>query len=177
MAESYDYDLDPVSFITVGTEGPPGQRTFYLQAAHGPRVVSLVIEKEQALALAASIDRLMVRLLQRDPARAGNLAPVTANLDLLQPVQPAFRVSEMGIGVDEERHMILLVAHEVPEEDPAEGQRARFVASYEQMLALARRALEVVQQGRPICPLCGRPIDPDGHFCARLNGHDTAKTD
>ena len=47
----------------------------------------------------------------------------------------------------------------------------RFVATRSQMRALGEHALEVVAKGRPICPLCGRPIDREGHFCPRTDGH------
>jgi uncharacterized repeat protein (TIGR03847 family) len=50
---------------------------------------------------------------------------------------------------------------------------ARLWAGLPQMRALSRAAQEVVSQGRPICPLCGQPIDPEGHFCPRSNGHGT----
>ena len=37
--------------------------------------------------------------------------------------------------------------------------------------AFARQALTVVAAGRPPCPLCGNPLDPEGHVCPRANGH------
>ena len=33
------------------------------------------------------------------------------------------------------------------------------------------RALAVVAAGRLPCPLCGQPLDPQGHICPRRNGH------
>ncbi len=33
------------------------------------------------------------------------------------------------------------------------------------------RALRVIASGRPPCPLCGQPLDPQGHLCPRRNGH------
>jgi uncharacterized repeat protein (TIGR03847 family) len=33
------------------------------------------------------------------------------------------------------------------------------------------RAGRVVAAGRPPCPLCGRPLDPQGHLCPRKNGY------
>ena len=36
--------------------------------------------------------------------------------------------------------------------------------------AFALRAGRVVEAGRPSCPFCGGPIDPDGHLCVRANG-------
>jgi uncharacterized repeat protein (TIGR03847 family) len=37
--------------------------------------------------------------------------------------------------------------------------------------AFVRRALAVVAAGRPDCPFCGQPMDPEGHVCPRANGY------
>jgi len=170
MAERYDFDLDPVSFITVGALGPAGQRTFFLQAAQKRRVVSLVIEKEHAIGLSINLARLIQEIETHDPDFAGTAGNAPRSMALIEPVSAAFRVDNIGIGVDEARHLIELVASElVDEESPA--RRARFVASFQQVQALARHASEIVQHGRPICPLCGEPIDAEGHFCPPRNGH------
>jgi uncharacterized repeat protein (TIGR03847 family) len=36
--------------------------------------------------------------------------------------------------------------------------------------AFVKRASLVIDAGRPDCPFCGTPIDPDGHLCVRANG-------
>lgn len=36
--------------------------------------------------------------------------------------------------------------------------------------AFVLRAQSVVSAGRPPCPFCGGPLDPDGHLCPRANG-------
>jgi uncharacterized repeat protein (TIGR03847 family) len=181
VADPFDFDLDPVTFITVGTEGPPGERTFYLQASKARETVSLVIEKEHAAALALSIQRLLGQQADKHPGGpAANAQKLDLNMDLLTPVEPAFRVGQLGIGVDEERDVVVLLADEYTEEaedEPdAERRRARFVAGFDLMLTLARHALHVVNQGRPTCALCGEPIGPEGHFCARRNGHPPTLT-
>jgi uncharacterized repeat protein (TIGR03847 family) len=168
MPEHYDFDLNPASFITIGTEGPPGERTFFLQASEPGATVSLIIEKEHAIALAASIERLLADV---DDASTPDDPPDPDTMALVRPAEAVFRVTEMGLGLDEGRGLVILVAREGSEDDPDPGQSARFAASYEQMHALARHTLSVVKQGRPICPLCGNPIDADGHFCPRSNGH------
>ncbi len=171
MVTQFDYDLDPVSFITVGAQGPPGQRTFYLQATAERQVLTLVIEKEQAAALAESIERLLVALRRHDPEHTRDLKPLDVDMSLLEPLDAKFRVGQMGIGVDEERHVIVLIAQESGNQ--VAPLRARFVATYEQMLTMAREAAAVVSRGRPLCELCGEPVDPDGHFCVRRNGHNS----
>jgi uncharacterized repeat protein (TIGR03847 family) len=36
--------------------------------------------------------------------------------------------------------------------------------------SFVERAAQVVASGRPPCPLCGQPLDPQGHMCPRRNG-------
>ena len=33
------------------------------------------------------------------------------------------------------------------------------------------RANALVSAGRPACPFCLQPLDPDGHICPRANGY------
>ncbi len=167
-----EYNLDLVDFITVGTIGPPGQRVFHLQAAQGDSLLTLIIEKEQAAALADSI----LGLLDEIKAKFGHETPPAdlsgLDLDLQEPILPAFRVAQMGLGYDDEKDRLILVVSELlPQEIDAEPRTARMVATRSQMYALAIHAQEVVSQGRPICGNCGRPIDPEGHFCPKSNGH------
>ncbi|GAA4227005.1 hypothetical protein GCM10022254_13600 [Actinomadura meridiana] len=59
---------------------------------------------------------------------------------------------------------------EVGEDDPAIAVlRVRISAA--QARAFAERALKVVAAGRPPCPLCGLPLDTEGHVCPRQNGY------
>ena len=176
MEPSFEHDLDPVSFVTVGTQGPPGQRTFFLQGAQGTTVVSLVIEKEQALALARGIESLFEQIGQRFPERMEELATPDGNMALLSPLEPVFRVTQMGIGVDDEDDRIILIAQDSEDDD---ARSVRFTATYGQMRALADHAEKIVEEGRPTCPLCGEPLAEDGeqHFCPRTNGHNKLPSD
>ncbi|MFQ5594178.1 MAG: DUF3090 domain-containing protein [Anaerolineae bacterium] len=168
------YDLDPASFITIGALGPPGQRTFYLQATQGSIVVSLIIEKEQAQALSSSLDQLLEALEKRYPQGEGAVQDVNYDMALLQPVNGLWRVGQMGLGYDEAADLIILVAQElIFEEDDEleEPEVVRLTGTRRQMEALSRHATSIVGQGRPLCPLCHNPKDPQGHFCPPSNGH------
>jgi uncharacterized repeat protein (TIGR03847 family) len=35
----------------------------------------------------------------------------------------------------------------------------------------ASRSNRVISAGRPPCPLCDEPLDPEGHICVRTNGY------
>ncbi len=160
-------ELGQTDFITIDTIGPPGQRTFYLQAAQGDTLVTLIIEKEQAAAISIAISRLLEQL----GGTGGEAEPM--NLDLIHPVEPLFRVGRMGLGYDQERDRLIIVAEELmPEmEERQQGVRVHIWASRAQMAALAHKANLVVASGRPICPLCNEPINPgEEHACIRGNG-------
>ena len=163
------HDLNPVSRVTVGAQGEPGHRTFYLQARQGTTLVTLVTEKEQMNALSQGIIELLTRLGERTDAPTGTSA---YDLALQEPVDPIFRVGQLGLGYDQESDLLVIVAYALPTEENDETLDAvRFWATRDQMRALARHVTQVSTGGRPICVLCGRPIDPEGHFCPRRNGH------
>jgi uncharacterized repeat protein (TIGR03847 family) len=66
----------------------------------------------------------------------------------------------------------LLAAFEGIDEDELEGPDTLQVRlTLEVARAFVNRALEVVAAGRLPCPLCGQPLDPQGHICPRRNGH------
>jgi uncharacterized repeat protein (TIGR03847 family) len=158
-------ELDQADFVTIDTIGPPGQRTFYLQAAQDDTLISLIIEKEQAAAISVAISNMLEQLEE-----VGSEAePVS--LDLIHPVEPLFRVGRLGLGYDEGRKMLVVIAEEAATEEKSQGARVHIWASQAQMAALAHKAATVVASGRPICPLCGEPIAPgEEHICVRGNG-------
>ncbi len=166
------YDLNPVTHITVGAIGEPGKRTFYLQGRQGLTLVTLIVEKEQVAALSHGIDELLERL-----GIEKNVLVNAYEMELSHPIEPVFRVGQLGLGYDAEQKLMMLVAYELPEEEePVSVDVVRFWATAEQMRAVARHAAAIVAAGRPICVLCGRPIDPAGHFCPKRNGHGEKAT-
>jgi uncharacterized repeat protein (TIGR03847 family) len=166
-------DFNPVSRITIGAMGEPGQRVFLLQASQGSSVITLKIEKEQARVLASSTIELLEELDQKYPRTYSKLdKPLSSDLMLQQPSEPEFVVGQIGLGYDQEQDYVVLVVQEIQLERGGEPATARFWATRAQMRALSDHALEVVNQGRPICPLCDSPIDPDGHFCPKSNGYE-----
>jgi uncharacterized repeat protein (TIGR03847 family) len=57
------------------------------------------------------------------------------------------------------------------EEEAPSGATARFLITRAQAAAFVDRARALVKAGRPICPMCSQPKDPEGHHCPRSNGH------
>ena len=94
-------------------------------------------------------------------------------------VEPLFRARLIGIGYDAERGLVLIELREdaadeddedpPPPPDEAEGRIARLYATRAQIRVMMRNGVAAVEGGRPKCPLCDFPMDPDGHICPRWN--------
>lgn len=167
----FTFDLDAVQRITVGAVGPRGQRIFYVQVRRGNRLISLVAEKEQVRALADATERLLDNLAEQNPRLTTSDDMFISDMSLEEPLEPEFRVGQMGLGYDAERDMVVLLVQSLSDGEDEPAQTARFSASRPQMRALSLHAAQVVAAGRPICGNCGRPIDASGHFCPQRNGH------
>lgn len=166
------YDLNPVDRITTDAIGEPGQRVFYLQARQGRRLVTLICEKEHVAALAVAIDQVLLSLAGDDADAVVEPDPtLMGSMELEVPLEPAFRAGRVNLGYDEVSEMLVIVAYELAEEEEEPVSVARFWVTPGQMRAFSIHAQEVVAAGRPICAMCGEPIDPEGHFCPRRNGH------
>jgi uncharacterized repeat protein (TIGR03847 family) len=176
------FDFDPPERFVAGTVGQPGDRTFYLQASGRGRTVSVALEKVQVQVLAERLEELLetARRTGGDvPATSGRALEDTAPLDA--PVEEEFRVGTMGLAWDGEREQVVVEAlaqtsgegeETEPLTDDDEGPDAlRVHLSPPMARAFVQRAQRVVAAGRPPCPLCGLPLDAEGHVCPRQNGH------
>ncbi len=166
-----DVELNPVSRITAGAVGPPGKRVFYIQARKGSQLVTLLVEKHQVQSLAIGLEEFLDELGERLPELPEASADYNSDeMELEQPLDPMFRVGNIGLGYDEENDRLVLVARQLESEDEG-SEVVRFWCTRSQLRAMCTWGLEVASQGRPICGNCGEPKDPEGHFCPKSNGH------
>ena len=186
------HEFDPPERFVAGTVGPPGQRTFFLQARAGARVTSVALEKQQVAVLAERIDELLDDVMASPDNTA--LIPAVAPLDLddteplEQPIQEEFRAGTMTLAWDSTTQRIVIEVFPFTEDavvgdDDADEEIIELELDREPdeiflvritpgaARAFAKRAESVVEAGRPTCPFCGNPIDPDGHLCVRANGY------
>ena len=173
MAEN-KIDLDPVSHITIDAIGKPGKRVFYIQAQQDFQVITLLVEKVQIQTLAIGIEEFLKEIHQRFeelPETSGDYEE--EKMHIQPPVDPLFRVSEFGLAYDSSRDVVILVAREsaMDEQNEENGGVIQFWCTRSQVHALARWGLEISTRGRPLCPQCREPMDPEGHFCPKKNGH------
>lgn len=166
---SISYELGAPRKVTVGTVGPVGGRTFYLQACEATSVVTLKVEKQQVGALSTLLGRLL-----QDLARPGELDQDGLELDDFD--QAEFVVGTLAVSYDGGRDRVVVLAEELVGEDDEPGDQASIAMTREQAAALAIRGTQLVEAGRPPCPLCGFPLDPRGHACPRTNGHHAPVT-
>src|SRR5258707_1418989 len=178
------YSYDPPDRFVAGTVGQPGERTFYLQASGSGRVTSVALEKVQVSRLAERLDELLDDEFRNTggtssvPAAAPTSLTDDGPLDL--PLLEEFGVGVSALAWDAETERVVIEAQEesetpveyladdVPEDGPG-VLRVRITAAAAR--AFSHRALQLVSQGRPPCPLCGLPLDANGHICPRQNGH------
>lgn len=160
------FDISPDVF-TADYEGEPGQRAFYLQARSTSGNVTLAIEKAQVAALAEKLQEILLLVDQEDDVRAGTPA---RDPDLaLEPEEPGGRVGTIGLAYEEDDDRVVVLLH--TGEDDDEESLVRLTLRREQVRAFVLHAVAVVAEGRPLCQLCGLPMDPDGHPCPASNGH------
>jgi uncharacterized repeat protein (TIGR03847 family) len=191
---SRSFELPDVEWATVGTVGPPGQRTFYLQARQDDQMVTLKLEKQQVAAIAQFLGEILSDLPVPDPL------PDDDTLGLAEPVLAEWAVGGLQLAYDSSFDRIVILAEEVGEvvegddpetteiggeqirTDPPVGESGesgesgdrgvgRLSLTRTQAAGIVRRGWDLVNAGRPACALCGHPIDPEGHSCPRTNGH------
>jgi uncharacterized repeat protein (TIGR03847 family) len=174
------FDFDAPDRFVAGATGEPGDRTFYLQARKGEAVVSVALEKTQVAALAGRLSELLEAV--GDDAAPSHPAPQAAVRDdapLDVPLTEAFRVGVMALAWEPSTERVVIEAQPRSEEgdyvevadevaDGPDMMRVRIAADHAH--EFVRRAAVLVAAGRPLCPFCGEPLEPTGHFCTRTNG-------
>ena len=174
MSPRLELDIDPCDHITSDAIGKPGQRVFYIQAFRAEKTYTVIIEKTQLLSMAVGVEKFLAEVARQNPNLEEAAADyVEEQMRINPPVDPMFRVGEIGLGYDQVRDRVVLLVRELltEDQDPESGAVIRFWCTREQIHKMARWGAEVTQRGRPLCPQCGQPMEPEGHFCPKKNGH------
>ncbi len=177
------YSYDPPERFVAGTVGPPGQRTFFLQARAATRITSVVLEKQQVEVLAERLDELLDEVMSSE---TDTTVPAVAPLELTddapleQPIVEDFRAGTMTLSWDAAAERVVIEVFPVTETAEVDEEGEVVEVEPEEVLlvrleprqarAFCTRSEKVVSAGRSACPFCGEPIDPAGHLCVRANG-------
>lgn len=178
--------FDPPDRFVAGSVGPPGERTFFLQASAEGRTVTVSLEKEQVRLLGESLVEMLDRVAgpEGSPEAA---EPFVDNAALDTPFDDDFRVQRLSVAWDDEARRVVLEAYDRPAPEELEAletdddadlpwgslppQSVRVVLTPGAARAFAQRCAGSLEGGRPSCPFCGQPLDPTGHICPRANGY------
>jgi uncharacterized repeat protein (TIGR03847 family) len=174
--------FDQPERFTVGTVGQPGERTFFIQAQSGTRLISVSLEKTQVQALADRLLYTIRDIKQNNPSIGFSRLPKD-DAPLSTPIEEEFRVGVIGIAFDAENGLIqvdMQAINENSDQDPqfidvddltGEQDILRVLITPSEADRFSKRAFIVVGAGRQPCPFCGGPIDIKGHLCPRSNGY------
>lgn len=149
-------DLGLIHHLVAGAVGRPGRRIFLIEIDPGTGLEWYAAEKEQVAVLAATA----LDLLKAIDAPVAPPGP-----EVSEPDTPIFRIGRIALAIDDDTATIEL--HPV---DPVEGEPVSFAVTMHVLESMARKAAEVVAAGRPPCPMCGLPRDPEHHSCPSSNG-------
>jgi len=178
-------DLGLVTRLGADAVGQPGQRRFRLFASSSEGSAVMWMEKEELNRLSLLVDRVLAQISEgqvlRTEAEAGQM-PSTPGMPSDFPIRPDFdfQVAELSMTYDEGNERFLLTASPLEMEE-GDGQEVRAWANDEEAISfsfsqfqaqeLTRNITLLVRSGRPVCPLCGTPLDGSPHACVKQNGH------
>jgi uncharacterized repeat protein (TIGR03847 family) len=167
--ESAEHDFGRALSIDAEAVGRPGQRRFRLLVRSTSSSISVWMEKQQLAGIGTWFEEVLERLNREHPSNEPDVEPLAAGEPELE-----LRASQIGLGYDENEGVFTLHAFDAEGTSASQSPAFRCLLSRGQSRVLARKIAGVVAAGRPICPLCGAPIDPEGHVCPRSNGHRAA---
>lgn len=164
--------------FTADYMGEPGKRTFYLQSRSEQGTLTYLIEKQQVAVLAEKLRELMMLIDQSDPVLSTPPARDPA-LVITEPLEPEWRIGTIGLAYEEDSDQVVVLVRPVEGDDlddleddqDDDAFSVRFLLKRHQTRAFVLHALAIVAEGRPLCQLCGLPMDPSGHNCPASNGH------
>jgi uncharacterized repeat protein (TIGR03847 family) len=163
------YEFDEVTLLSAVAVGQPGKRTFFITVGQNGEWIRVWLEKEQLQALALAIHQFLDSLPE-EMSLSSSYAPVTSISAGAQPGFPAaeLEIDEIALGYAEGKVTLNLVVHALGPQR-LEGAVVECRTTLEQIQQFGDEALKICAAGRPRCPICGGPIDPEGHVCPRSN--------
>ena len=183
------HGFDPPERFVAAPSASPARAPSSCRPAPAPRLVSVALEKQQVAALAERIDELLDEVMTSAAATRRSI-PAVAPLDLddddplEQPIEEEFRAGTMTLSWDPDDERVVIEVFPFTEaavvspdagstrtsRSPSPTRSSWSGSTPAAARAFVERAAQVIGAGRPDCPFCGSPIDPDGHLCVRANG-------
>jgi uncharacterized repeat protein (TIGR03847 family) len=169
MGTNERYEFDEVRLLSPFAVGVPGKRTFFLGLGEKTDWLRVWLEKEHLQALILGIEQLLFNASQEqvDVPQEEEVPSVSDDIPSGLP-SAELDIVQMALGYDQRKATIELLAQRSgsQEENPLEVYCS---VSLSQLKKLRSQAMSVCAAGRPLCPICGGPIDPTGHICPKQN--------
>ena len=170
-----EIDLRPVTHITTDAIGQPGKRVFYIQGWQDERTITLIVEKIQIQSLAVGLEQFLAELQPAVPRPGRSIRRVTTKTRCTstpRSTRSSASASWAWATMPKTTWSSWSPASCWPKiRTLTEASVVRFWCTRSQLRAMCQWGMEVASHGRPICPQCGEPMDPEGHFCPKKNGH------
>lgn len=163
------YEFDEVTLLSAVAVGEPGKRTFFVTVGKDGEWVRVWLEKEQLQALALAIQQFTAAITEdiSDSSPVSEERPTSVGAPSGFP-SAELEIDEIALGYEGGKATVNFVVHALGPQR-IEGAEVDFSTTIHQIQAFADEALKVCAAGRPRCPICGGPIDPEGHICPGAN--------
>ena len=158
-------EFTQVTKFVAETFGEPGRRTFLINVDSGSSNAKIWLEKEQL----AELSIAMVQMDRETQTSGGISEPPPEGIEAKGLTNLDFKASRLAFGHNPDTNLFIVDAHDP--DDQNDEPTVRIWLSREIIKTFAKQGLEIVSAGRPLCQLCGNPINSNGHYCERRNGH------
>lgn len=161
-----DWEISTLDLLSPVAVGAPGKRTFFLVIAEKGRWFRVWLEKQDLQALAMAVRQLVIKLSLDATASPVQREGPSHETSRLPAAELELREADLGF---QDGHGVLALTVDVIGPRGEDQSSLRFYPTLAQLRQFAARAEEVCSAGRPICPVCGQPMDPSGHDCPGEN--------
>lgn len=169
MPES-SHEFANISHFVPETFGEPGKRTFRINVVSESSDAKLWLEKQQLAELCLTIVQTDQYIKNKNLEGQGN---VPENIVQSQLTYLDFKIFKLAFAYNDESGLFIIEAYQLDSDLPT----VRIWIPRKLALDFADKGLQIVSAGRPLCDLCEKPIDTEGHLCERKNGHSKKSQD
>ena len=163
------YEFNEVTLLSSFAVGTPGKRTFFLLIGRKEKWVRVWLEKYLLETLALAIDQFLFNLSREFPSLERREMGAALPDDVPKGLPTAeLEIDQISLGFEQERATLNMIVHSSGPQR-TDGIELHCRATLTQLRKLGAQAKSVCAAGRPICVICGGPIDPSGHICPGSN--------
>jgi uncharacterized repeat protein (TIGR03847 family) len=164
------HQFDDVSKAEAEAVGEPGKRRFRMIFGGQFDTAVVWLEKQELQALGLAFEQILAQLRSAGVPEARFTPSDPSPIGPVLPGATEYQLGRLMVGYDEEHHRVTLFIHD---EQAGEDDPPSLVCrlTLPQIGTMSVQIGQVVAAGRPLCPRCHQPMNPEGHVCPHDNGH------